>query len=87
MSLGGPAMLTVALDDSEAEAFLWSGQHFAIWADGLVGKTIQAIGQVGYGVIACRTSPARAVVDGNRIPGGVVGQAVTSAPMLADAPR
>ena len=63
------AMLTVALADSEEEAFFSPGQHFTIWADGLVGSTVQAVGRVGHGVIARRTSPAQAPVDGNGIPG------------------
>ena len=72
------AMLTVALADSEKEAFFGPGQYLTIWADGLVGSTVQAVGRVGYGVIAHRTSPARAPVDGNGIPKGVADQAVTS---------
>jgi hypothetical protein len=87
VSPGGPAVLTVALADSEAEAFFCPGQCFTIWADGLVGSTVQAIGRVGYGVIARRTSPARAPVDGNGIPGGVADHAVTSALMQAVAMR
>ena len=63
MSPGGHAMLTVALADSEAEAFFGPGQYFTIWADGLVGSTVRAVGRVGYGVIARRTSPARAPVN------------------------
>ena len=81
------AMLTVALADNEEEAFFCPGQHFTIWADGLVGSTIRAVGRVGYGAIARRTSPARAPVDGNGIPGGVADQAVTSALMQASATR
>ena len=80
-------MLTVALADSEAEAFFCPGQHFTVWADGLVGSTVQAMGRVGYGVIARRTSPARAPVDGNGIPGDAAGEAVTSALMQAGATR
>jgi len=59
-SPGRHAMLTVALAGSEAETFFGPGQCFTIWADGLAGSTVQAIGRVGYGVIACRMSPARA---------------------------
>ncbi len=74
-------MLTVALADSEAEAFFRPGQRFAIWAYGLVGSTVQAVGRVGHGVVARRTSPARAPIDG--ISGGAAGQAVDSALMQA----
>jgi hypothetical protein len=87
VSPGGHAMLTVALADSEAEAFFCPGQYFTIWADGLVGSTVQATGRVGYGVIARRASPARARVDGDGIAGGVAGQAAASALMQAGAPR
>ena len=65
-------------EEEEEEAFFGPGQYFTIWADGLVGSTVQAVGRVGHGVIARRTSPARAPVDGNGIPGGVADQAVTS---------
>jgi hypothetical protein len=84
---GGPAVLTVALADSEAEAFFCPGQCFTIWADGLVGRTVQAMGRVGYGVIARRTSPARAPVDGNGIPGRAADQAVISGLMQAGVMR
>ena len=86
-SPGRHALLTVALADREAEAFFRPGQCFTIWADGLVGSTVQATGRVGYGVIARRTSPARAPVDGSGIPGDVAGQAVTSALTQAGATR
>jgi hypothetical protein len=68
VSPGGHAVLTVALAGTEAEAFFCPGQCFTIWADGLVGSTVQAMGRVGYGVIARRVSPARAPADGNGIP-------------------
>jgi hypothetical protein len=84
---GGPAVLTVALAGSEAEAFFGPGQCFTIWADGLVGRTVQAIGRVGYGVITRRMSPARDRVDGTGIAGSAAGQAVASALMQAGAPR
>jgi len=87
VSPGGHAMLTVALAGSEAEAFFCPGQCFTIWADGLVGSTVQAMGRVGYGVIARRLSPARAPVDGNGIPGDAADQAVTPALMQVGAPR
>jgi hypothetical protein len=84
---GAHALLTVALADREAEAFFRPGQYFTIWADGLVGSTVQAMGRVGYGVIARRMSPARPPADGNGIPGDVAGQAVTSALIQAVATR
>lgn len=86
VSPGGHAMLTVALADREAEAFFGPGQYFTIWADGLVGGTVRAVGRVGYGVIVGRTSPARAPVDGNGIRGGVA-EEVTSALMQAGGTR
>jgi hypothetical protein len=86
-SAGGPAVLTVALADGEAEAFFRPGQWFTIWADGLVGSTVQAMGRVGYGVIAPRMSPARAPADGTGIPGDVAGQAPTPALIQAGAMR
>ena len=86
-SPGGHALLTVALADSEEEAFFGPGQHFTIWADGLVGSTVQAVGRVGYGVIARRTSAARAPVDVIGIHGGVADQGVTSARMQAGGTR
>jgi hypothetical protein len=84
-SPGRDAMLTVALADSEAEAFFCPGQCFMIWADGLVGSTVQAIGRAGCGVIARRVPPARAPVDGTGIRRGVADQAETSALMRAGA--
>jgi hypothetical protein len=87
VSPGGPAVLTVALADSEAEAFFCPGQCFTMWADGLVGSTVQAMGRAGYGVIARRMSPARARADGTGIPGSAAGQAVASALLQAGAPR
>jgi hypothetical protein len=87
VSPGGPAVLTVALAGTEAEAFFCPGQCFTIWADGLVGSTVQAIGRVGYGVIARRMSPARAPADGTGIPGSAAGQAVASALLQAGATR
>jgi hypothetical protein len=80
-------MLTIALADGEEEAFFGPGQRFTVWADGLVGSTVRAVGQVGYGVIARRTSPARAPADGNGIAGNAADQAATSALMQAGATR
>lgn len=62
----GRAVMTIALADSEAEAFFAPGQRFAIWADGAVGQTIRAEGLVGYGVISPRTPPAPARPDRGR---------------------
>jgi hypothetical protein len=87
VSAGGHARLAVALSGGEAEAFFRPGQCFAIWADGLAGSTVQAVGRVGYGVIARGMAPARAPVDGNGNPEGVAGPAVTSAMMQASATR
>ena len=82
---GEHATLTVALADGEAEAFFCPGQCFTIWADGLVGSTVQAMSRVGHGVIARRVPPARAPADGDGRPGGAAAQRVTSAPMRAGA--
>jgi hypothetical protein len=86
-SAGGPAVLTVALADGEAEAFFRPGQCFTICADGLVGSTVQAMGRVGYGVIARRMFPARAPAGGTGIPGDVADQAPTPALVQAAAMR
>jgi hypothetical protein len=64
---GGHVMLTMTLSDSEAEALFAPGEHFTIWADGIVGRTIQVEGRIGYGVISCRTAPRPALVDHDMI--------------------
>jgi AcrR family transcriptional regulator len=51
------ALVTIALRDSEAEAFFAPGQRFTIWADAVVSHTIQTYGLVGYGVISQPVSP------------------------------
>ena len=51
------ALVTIALAGSEARAFFAPGQRFTIWADAIVGDTIQPCGLVGYGVIAQPVSP------------------------------
>ncbi len=53
------ALVTIALRDSEAAAFFAPGQRFTIWADAIVGHTVQARGLVGYGVISQLVSPPR----------------------------
>jgi hypothetical protein len=45
------AAVSAALDDSEADTFFAPGHCFTIWADAVVGHTIQADGLVGHGVI------------------------------------
>jgi hypothetical protein len=50
---GDHAMVSTALGDGEAEAFFAPGQRFTIWADAVVGHTIQADGLLGQGVISC----------------------------------
>jgi len=67
------AMMTIALADGEAEAFFAVGQGFTIWADGTVGRTIQAEGLVGYGVISCQTSSLPPGVVHDRIHRGAAG--------------
>jgi hypothetical protein len=66
---GGQAVLTMALSDSEAEAFFAPGEHFTIWADGIVGCTIRAEGRIGYGVICGRTASRPALANHDRIYG------------------
>ena len=51
------ALVTIALGDSEARAFFAPGQRFLIWADAVVGDTIQTRGLVGRGVISQPVSP------------------------------
>lgn len=48
---GVRAVVSVALADGEAEAFFATGQHFAIWADAVIGQTIRADGMAGHGVV------------------------------------
>jgi hypothetical protein len=45
------ALVTIALRDGEARAFFAPGQRFTIWADAVVGHSVQAAGLVGYGVV------------------------------------
>jgi AcrR family transcriptional regulator len=52
------ALVTIALRDSEAGAFFAPGQRFTIWADAVVGHTVQACGLIGYGVISQPVSPS-----------------------------
>jgi hypothetical protein len=51
------ALVTITLRDSEARAFFAPGQRFTIWADAVVGHTIQAHGLMGYGVVSQPGSP------------------------------
>lgn len=76
------ALVTIALHDSEAGAFFAPGQRFTIWADAVVGHSVQAAGLVGHGVIfqcvswpvprAFRGAPARRAARAARakVPGG-----------------
>jgi hypothetical protein len=66
---GGQVILTMALSDSEAEAFFAPGEHFTIWADGIVGRTIRAEGRIGYGVISRGTAPRPGLASHDRIYG------------------
>lgn len=45
------ALVTIALHDSEAGAFFAPGRRFTIWADAVIGHSVQAAGLVGHGVI------------------------------------
>jgi hypothetical protein len=51
------ALVTITLHDSEARAFFAPGQRFTIWADAVVGHTVQAHGLIGYGFISQPVSP------------------------------
>ena len=53
------ALVTIALRDSEAAAFFAPAQRFTIWADAVVGHTVQAHGRIGYGIISQPVSPPR----------------------------
>jgi hypothetical protein len=66
---GGHVVLSMVLSDSEAEAFFAPGEHFTIWADGIVGDTIRVEGRIGYGVISRRTEPRPALASRDRIHG------------------
>ncbi len=72
---GGHALVTIALADGEAQALFAPGQRFAIWADGVVGRTIRAEGPVGHGVICSRESPPLPRDDGDGIRGEAAGPA------------
>jgi len=65
---GGQVILIMALSGSEAEAFA-PGEHFTIWADGIVGRTIRAEGRIGYGVISGRAASRPALANHDRIDG------------------
>lgn len=64
----GHAVVTIALDDGEADVFFAAGQRFTIWADGIVYHTVRAEGLLGYGVICGRASllPLGRDHDGSR---------------------
>lgn len=51
------ALVTMALRDGEARAFFAPGQRFTIWADAVVGHSVQAAGLAGHGVIFQCVSP------------------------------
>lgn len=51
------ALVIITLRDSEARAFFAPGQRFTIWADAVVGHTVQALGLIGFGVISQPASP------------------------------
>lgn len=56
-----PAVVSTALATGEAEAFFAPGQCFTVWADAVIGHTIQADRLLGHGVVACLLSlPLRA---------------------------
>ena len=51
------ALVTMTLSDGEARAFFGPGQRFTIWADAVVGHSVQAAGLAGQGVIFQCVSP------------------------------
>lgn len=51
------ALVTMALRDGEARVFFAPGQRFTIWADAVVGHSVQAAGLAGHGVIFQCVSP------------------------------
>ncbi len=51
------AVVSTALASGEAVAFFTPGQRFTIWADVIVGETIQARGLIGHGIIGYPISP------------------------------
>lgn len=51
------ALVTMALSDGEVRAFFAPGQRFTIWADAVVGHSVQAAGLAGHGVIFQCVSP------------------------------
>lgn len=55
-----PSTLGILLADDEAAAFFTPGRNFFVWADALVGDTIQGEGLLGCGVIAEATTQSRA---------------------------
>ena len=82
----GHALVTVALDEGEAEAFFAPGQRFTIWADGVVDDAIRAEGLVGCGVIGEPDSPPLIWDDGHRIRRTTAGPAHAGHPAPASAP-
>lgn len=66
LSRAFPAMMAIALADGEAQAFFKTGQHFTIWADCTVGRTIRADGLAGYGAICGQAAPLPAGLAGHR---------------------
>jgi hypothetical protein len=44
------AVVSITVAGGEAEAFFAPGQRFTIWADAVVGDTIQARGLAGHGI-------------------------------------
>lgn len=71
--LDGHAVVTIALDDGEADAFFAAGQRFTIWADGIVDHTVRAEGLLGYGVICGRASSLPLGGDHDGMHGEAVG--------------
>jgi len=81
-SRGAPhALITATLSDSEAGAFFAPGQRFTIWADALVGHTIQPDGLVGHGVICqCVSLPAPRTRRDRASGKGAAGLAMSATP-------
>jgi hypothetical protein len=59
------ALVAIALHDSEAGAFFAPGQRFTIWANAIVGHSVQPAGLAGSGAISqCLSPPAPRALGG-----------------------
>ena len=54
---GDRAVVTIEFADDDAEMYFAAGQRFTIWADAVVGRSVQPAGLAGSGVISQCVSP------------------------------